>query len=127
MLADLIVDQLFTDAKTFIEPQAFGPKLDRQVAAARQKINGYWGRLNQIKCGATSTDKTAGYAQNLITTKARDSGKYLKVDNARVGCTSGHRDVAMTIDPVPPPPMPTLGPISVSPIIPPPAPLKPKP
>jgi len=99
--ADLIIDEFFTKAKTFIDPKTVGwQKLIEQTPAFKEKVAGYVGQLNKITCGPS--DKVAEYVQSEITKKASSATAYIKINSVRAACSSGHLAVALDADPVHP-------------------------
>lgn len=107
--AAAILDKLFADAKTFIDPQTIGwDKFVQQSQAAHQKIAAYVTQLDMLPCGVTPYDKTAGAVQSMITTKAAGARTHLTVDSVRVLCNAGRLEVAMNAEPVKPAPPQTF-------------------
>ena len=108
LLADDVVGRIFSDAKAAL-PQAIGwPLYTEQTRTFHQKVDAAVDRLKGVKCNGTPPDKSAGYVQELIKTKAKEASEYIAVSAVRVTCSGGHMAVEMAYEPVRPKVAPTI-------------------
>jgi len=99
--ADLIIDDFFSKAKTFIDPKTVSwQRFMEQIPAFKDKVAGYMGQLNKITCGPS--DKVAEYVQSEITKKASGAKAYIKINSVRAACNGGRVAVALDAEPVHP-------------------------
>ena len=75
-----------------------------------QAVNDHQTRIREITCQTTGTDRTAGFVQDLLTTKANEKRSAILVRDIRVACSGGHLSASMKAEPVQQAQQPTITP-----------------
>jgi hypothetical protein len=75
-----------------------------------QVVGDHQARIREITCQTSSTDRTAGFVQDLLTTKASEKRGAILVKDIRVSCNGGHLVASLKAEPVQQAQQPTITP-----------------
>ena len=75
-----------------------------------QAVSDHKARIGEIACQTSSTDRTAGFVQDLLTAKANEKRGAILVKDIRVSCGGGHLVASMKAEPAQQAQAPTFAP-----------------